>query len=70
MAGSPEERFTRNLVERALDAFVLTLEVYNRLSLHNRVEAFAQGSERTLSPGRVAQLEKPSSSRREIGGAR
>ena len=35
-----EEQFYEKLVERSLDAFTLALEVYNRPSMKNRVEAF------------------------------
>ncbi len=38
---TPNERFYHKLVERSLDAFTLSLEIYNRPSLNNRVEAFA-----------------------------
>lgn len=38
---SPEEQFHGKLVSRSLDAFTLALEVYNRPSMKNRVEAFA-----------------------------
>lgn len=37
---TPEEQFHEKLVGRSLDAFTLALEVYNRPSLKNRVEAF------------------------------
>jgi hypothetical protein len=37
----PEEQFHYKLVSRSLDAFTLALEVYNRPSMKNRVEAFA-----------------------------
>lgn len=37
----PEEQFHDKLVSRSLDAFTLALEVYNRPSMKNRVEAFA-----------------------------
>lgn len=37
---TPEEQFYEKLVERSLDAFTLALEVYNRPSMKNRVEAF------------------------------
>jgi hypothetical protein len=40
-AKTPEEQFHEKLVGRSLDAFTLALEVYNRPSLKNRVEAFA-----------------------------
>ena len=38
---TPEEQFHDKLVNRSLDAFTLALEVYNRPSMKNRVEAFA-----------------------------
>jgi hypothetical protein len=38
---SIEERSIRCILKRSLDAFTLALEVYNRPSLDNRVEAFA-----------------------------
>ncbi|MGI2852647.1 DUF3644 domain-containing protein [Shewanella algae] len=38
---TPEEHFHDKLVSRSLDAFTLALEVYNRPSMKNRVEAFA-----------------------------
>lgn len=38
---TPEELFHDKLVGRSLDAFTLALEVYNRPSMKNRVEAFA-----------------------------
>lgn len=38
---TPEEQFHNKLVSRSLDAFTLALEVYNRPSMKNRVEAFA-----------------------------
>ncbi|UZD58664.1 DUF3644 domain-containing protein [Shewanella algae] len=38
---TPEEYFHDKLVSRSLDAFTLALEVYNRPSMKNRVEAFA-----------------------------
>ncbi len=38
---TPEEQFHEKLVGRSLDAFTLALEVYNRPSMKNRVEAFA-----------------------------
>lgn len=38
---SPEEQFHGKLVGRSLDAFTLAIEVYNRPSMKNRVEAFA-----------------------------
>lgn len=38
---TPEEQFYEKLIGRSLDAFTLALEVYNRPSLKNRVEAFA-----------------------------
>lgn len=37
---TPDMRLHRNLMKRSLDAFTLALEVYNRPSLENRVEAF------------------------------
>lgn len=37
---TPEEKFYEKLIGRSLDAFTLALEVYNRPSLKNRVEAF------------------------------
>lgn len=37
----PEEQFHDKLVSRSLDTFTLALEVYNRPSMKNRVEAFA-----------------------------
>jgi len=37
---SAEEQFYIKLTEKSLDAFTLALEVYNRPSLKNRVEAF------------------------------
>lgn len=36
-----DERFFDTLIERSLDSFTLALEVYNRPSLKNRVEAFS-----------------------------
>lgn len=36
----PEKRLHDKLIERSLDSFTLALEVYNRPSLKNRVEAF------------------------------
>lgn len=38
---TPEEQFHEKLIGRSLDAFTLALEVYNRPSMKNRVEAFA-----------------------------
>lgn len=38
---SPDEKLHSKLIERSKDAFMLSLEVYNRPSLNNRVEAFA-----------------------------
>lgn len=38
---SVEERSILRIIRRSLDAFILALEVYNRPSLDNRVEAFA-----------------------------
>lgn len=38
---TPEEQFYEKLIGRSLDAFTLALEVYNRPSMKNRVEAFA-----------------------------
>ena len=38
---TPEEQFHGKLVARSLDAFTLAIEVYNRPSMKNRVEAFA-----------------------------
>ncbi|GGA85883.1 hypothetical protein GCM10011369_29900 [Neiella marina] len=38
---TPEQQFHEKLVGRSLDAFTLALEVYNRPSMKNRVEAFA-----------------------------
>lgn len=37
---TPDMRLIRSLMKRSLDAFTLALEVYNRPSLENRVEAF------------------------------
>ncbi|MDM5140219.1 DUF3644 domain-containing protein [Aeromonas bestiarum] len=37
---TPQERMYQQLIKRSLDAFTLALEVYNRPSLCNRVEAF------------------------------
>lgn len=37
---TPQERMYQQLIKRSLDAFILALEVYNRPSLCNRVEAF------------------------------
>lgn len=37
---TPEKRLHDKLIERSLDGFTLALEVYNRPSLKNRVEAF------------------------------
>lgn len=37
---TPDLRLSRSLMKRSLDAFTLALEVYNRPSLENRVEAF------------------------------
>ena len=37
---TPEKRLHDKLIERSLDGFILALEVYNRPSLKNRVEAF------------------------------
>ncbi|WP_448550815.1 DUF3644 domain-containing protein [Thalassotalea montiporae] len=37
---TPEEQFYQKLIGRSLDAFTLALEVYNRPSMKNRVEAF------------------------------
>lgn len=37
---TPEIKIYRSLLKRSLDAFILSLEVYNRPSLGNRVEAF------------------------------
>ena len=37
---TPEDRLHSKLIERSLDAFTLALEVYNRPSMKNRVEAF------------------------------
>lgn len=37
---TPETKIYRSLLKRSLDAFILSLEVYNRPSLGNRVEAF------------------------------
>jgi len=37
---TPEEQFYEKLIGRSLDAFTLALEVYNRPSMKNRVEAF------------------------------
>lgn len=37
---NPEEQFYEKLIGRSLDAFTLALEVYNRPSMKNRVEAF------------------------------
>ena len=39
-SSTPELRFHKKLMKRSLDAFTLALEVYNRPSLENRVEAF------------------------------
>ena len=36
-----DEKIYQKLIKRSLDAFTLALEVYNRPSLSNRVEAFA-----------------------------
>lgn len=38
---TPNEKIYQKLIKRSLDAFTLVLEVYNRPSLSNRVEAFA-----------------------------
>lgn len=38
---TPDEKIYQKLIKRSLDAFTLALEVYNRPSLSNRVEAFA-----------------------------
>ncbi|MBV8044563.1 DUF3644 domain-containing protein [Pluralibacter sp.] len=37
---TPDVKIYRSLLKRSLDAFILSLEVYNRPSLDNRVEAF------------------------------
>lgn len=37
---SPNEKTYQKLIKRSLDAFTLALEIYNRPSLSNRVEAF------------------------------
>ena len=37
---TPQEKMYQQLIRRSLDAFTLALEVYNRPSLCNRVEAF------------------------------
>lgn len=37
---TPDIKIYRSLLKRSLDAFILSLEVYNRPSLDNRVEAF------------------------------
>ncbi|MEM0549759.1 DUF3644 domain-containing protein [Aeromonas sp. SER] len=37
---TPQEKMYQQLIKRSLDAFILALEVYNRPSLCNRVEAF------------------------------
>ncbi|HDT2306030.1 TPA: DUF3644 domain-containing protein [Citrobacter braakii] len=37
---TPELKIYKSLLKRSLDAFVLSLEVYNRPTLDNRVEAF------------------------------
>ena len=37
---TPNEKMYQKLVKRSLDAFTLALEIYNRPSLSNRVEAF------------------------------
>lgn len=37
---TPDSKIYRSLLKRSLDAFVLSLEIYNRPSLNNRVEAF------------------------------
>lgn len=37
---TPEEKMYQKLIKRSLDAFTLALEMYNRPSLSNRVEAF------------------------------
>ena len=37
---TPDQKLYKKLIERSLDAFTLALEVYNRPSLTNRVEAF------------------------------
>lgn len=37
---SPDDRLYNKLIERSLDGFTLALEVYNRPSMKNRVEAF------------------------------
>nr|WP_245195834.1 DUF3644 domain-containing protein [Aeromonas sanarellii] len=37
---TPQEKMYQQLIKRSLDAFTLALEVYNRPSLCNRVEAF------------------------------
>lgn len=37
---SPNEKMYQKLIKRSLDAFTLALEMYNRPSLCNRVEAF------------------------------
>lgn len=37
---TPEAKIYKSLLKRSLDAFILSLEVYNRPSLGNRVEAF------------------------------
>ncbi|WP_375602259.1 DUF3644 domain-containing protein [Enterobacter hormaechei] len=37
---TPDIKIYRSLLKRSLDAFILSLEIYNRPSLENRVEAF------------------------------
>lgn len=37
---TPDIKIYRSLLKRSLDAFILSLEIYNRPSLDNRVEAF------------------------------
>ncbi|HEO9144773.1 TPA: DUF3644 domain-containing protein [Enterobacter asburiae] len=37
---TPDTKIYRSLLKRSLDAFILSLEIYNRPSLDNRVEAF------------------------------
>ncbi|MCU7784381.1 DUF3644 domain-containing protein [Lelliottia amnigena] len=37
---TPETKIYKSLLKRSLDAFILSLEIYNRPSLDNRVEAF------------------------------
>ncbi|QMR76028.1 DUF3644 domain-containing protein [Enterobacter sp. RHBSTW-00175] len=37
---TPDIKIYRSLLKRSLDAFILSLEVYNRPSLDNRIEAF------------------------------